>query len=75
MFRTTVCHNNTSINQNFGLNEIQIDVLNQNSRIEYVSNFISMSINKVSRKDISASYLVLQIKEINRLNASDVEVY
>ena len=75
MFRNTVCHNNTSINQNFGLNEIQIDVLNQNSRIEYVSNFISMSINKVSRKDISASYLVLQIKEINLLNASDVEVY
>ena len=57
------------------MKEIQIDVLNQNSRIEYVSNFISMSINKVSRKDISASYLVLQIKEINLLNASDVEVY
>ena len=75
MFRNTVCHNNTSINQNFGLKEIQIDVLNQNSRIEYVSNFISMSINKVSRKDISASYLVLQIKEINRLNSSNVEVY
>ena len=73
MFRNTVCHSNTSIIQN--LKEIQIDVLNQNSRIEYVSNFISMSINKVSRKDISASYLVLQIKEINLLNASDVEVY
>ena len=75
MFRNTVCHSNTSIIQNFGLKEIQIDVLNQNSRIEYVSNFISMSINKASRKDIPASYLVLQIKEINLLNASDVEVY
>ena len=57
------------------MKEIQIEVLDQNSRIECVSNFISMSINKVSRKDISASYLVLQIKEINRLNSSNVEVY